>query len=164
MNGNTFRGSNSFIFAFFQGKQLFHFCLLSGEATLSFLPSFRGSNSFIFAFFQGKQFFHFCLLIGEATLSFLPSFRGSNSFIFAFFLNEYRCLTLLHSERPKLYTILAFLSAIGLGGKSLFLFSLLIPQFIRTSSVRVANRKSHELFPFIKWKKNWMYSMTLVIC
>ena len=26
-------------------------------------------------------------------------------------------LTLLHSERPKLYTILAFLSAIGLGAK-----------------------------------------------
>ena len=26
-------------------------------------------------------------------------------------------LTLLHSERPKLYTILAFLSAIGLKGK-----------------------------------------------
>ena len=25
-----------------------------------------------------------------------------------------QCLTLLHSERPKLYTILAFLSAIGL--------------------------------------------------
>ena len=34
-------------------------------------------------------------------------------------------------------------------GKSLFLSSLLIPQFIRTSSVRVANNESHKLFPFI---------------
>ena len=30
-------------------------------------------------------------------------------------------LTLLHSERPKLYTILAFLSAIGLNSVELFI-------------------------------------------
>ena len=32
---------------------------------------------------------------------------------------HFRCLTLLHSERPKLYAVLAFLSAIGLKCKCL---------------------------------------------
>ena len=35
-------------------------------------------------------------------------------FFFFFVLNLRSSLTLLHSERPKLYAILAFLSAIGL--------------------------------------------------
>ena len=35
-------------------------------------------------------------------------------FCFFFVLNLRSSLTLLHSERPKLYAILAFLSAIGL--------------------------------------------------
>ena len=49
------------------------------------------------------------------------TFRPSNSgiFIFAFLLKWSQQLTLLHSERPKLYTILAFLSAIGLNKDSI---------------------------------------------
>ena len=34
--------------------------------------------------------------------------------IFYVLYSEKPCLTLLHSERPKLHTILAFLSAVGL--------------------------------------------------
>ena len=43
------------------------------------------------------------------------TFRGNRSaiFIFVSLFNKGHLLTLLHSERPKLYTILAFLSAIG---------------------------------------------------
>ena len=33
-------------------------------------------------------------------------------------LIDFNILTLLHSERPKLYTILAFLSAVGLSTKN----------------------------------------------
>ena len=36
------------------------------------------------------------------------------SSISSFFINRGQLLTLLHSEGPKLYTILAFLSAVGL--------------------------------------------------
>ena len=44
---------------------------------------------------------------------------GSNSAILMFISlpNWGQSLTLLHSEKPKLYTILAFLSAIGLKEK-----------------------------------------------
>ena len=38
-------------------------------------------------------------------------------FFVAVLLNGVQLLTLLHSERPKLYTILAFLSAVGLKEK-----------------------------------------------
>ena len=46
-------------------------------------------------------------------------FRGPQGrfiflYIYMFLPTAYSSLTLLHSERPKLYTILAFLSAIGL--------------------------------------------------
>ena len=43
------------------------------------------------------------------------TFKGSNSAIFSFasLLSGCQLLTLLHSERPKLYTILVFLSAKG---------------------------------------------------
>ena len=40
---------------------------------------------------------------------------------FHLLLNRGQLLTLLHSERPKLYTILAFLSAIGLKERILLL-------------------------------------------
>ena len=36
-------------------------------------------------------------------------------------LSKYGVLTLLHSKRPKLHTILAFLSAVGLKGKNLLI-------------------------------------------
>ena len=42
----------------------------------------------------------------------LVTFLNFNT-AYASFINHFRGLTLLHSERPKLYTILAFLSAIG---------------------------------------------------
>ena len=43
--------------------------------------------------------------------------RGSGmgkQFLFVTRKKKYKILILLHSERPKLYTILAFLSAVGL--------------------------------------------------
>ena len=66
------------------------------------------------------------------------TFRGSNStsFIFSSLLKEitfkrksdFTPLTLLHSDRPKLYTILAFLSAVGLRGNSfLYEYTPLFP-------------------------------------
>ena len=45
-------------------------------------------------------------------VSFVASLSGSTPHFFA--VLGANSLTLLHSERPKLYTILAFLSAIGL--------------------------------------------------
>ena len=42
-----------------------------------------------------------------------PGFEGKNSFLQLYGYSVTQ-LTLLHTERPKLYTILAFLSAIGL--------------------------------------------------
>ena len=53
-------------------------------------------------------------------------------------------LTLLHSERPKLYTILAFLSAIGLKGETVncsptvgngshAMYAVYIPKSVRTT-------------------------------
>ena len=74
-------------------------------------------------------------------------------FIFASFLYsgqllmERLCssLTLLHSERPKLYTILAFLSAIGLR-EDLILSG--------SSSYMEPSTKFPKLSPFDKWWKN----------
>ena len=59
------------------------------------------------------------ILSGTSTLlfSFLPPFSTQSApkkKEFAPLKSEFHPLTLLHSERPKLYTILAFLSAIGL--------------------------------------------------
>ena len=54
-------------------------------------------------------------------------FKGSSCAIFSFQHSSEKghLLTLLHSERPKLYSILAFLSAIGL--KEIFLERLQWP-------------------------------------
>ena len=72
---------------------------------------------------------------------------------------ENNSLTLLHSGRPKLYAILACLSAIGLifisasrpirgqGAKSSHKNT---PCFKRAALYRKANRKSLKLFPFVK--------------
>ena len=72
-------------------------------------------------------------------------------FIFASLFNKGQLLTLLHSERPKLYTILAFLSAKGLKEEFAMLFMIRCP-FGKVSSlpfgmillVREASRKSQE--------------------
>ena len=50
---------------------------------------------------------------GHTVMVWVPFYKGNN------FHGAAEILTLLHSERPKLYTILAFLSATGLsfGGK-----------------------------------------------
>ena len=54
-------------------------------------------------------------------------------------------ITLLHSERPKLHAILAFLSAIGLKVDILF---------GRVSSFREANRNTQKSSPFEIWWEN----------
>ena len=54
-------------------------------------------------------------------------------------------LTLLHSERPKLYTILAFLSAIGLR---------VDPILKGLRCFTKASRKSQKLFPLVKKIEN----------
>ena len=74
-------------------------------------------------------------------------------------------LTLLHSERPKLYTILAFLSAIGLKRLDTHLKGTALPySFIqpfynrvsykskrkRVTLYREAQSKSQKLLPFVK--------------
>ena len=51
-------------------------------------------------------------------------------------------LTLLHSERPKLYPILAFLSAIGLNKR--------LSHLRRVFTHSKAKKKSLKLFPFCK--------------
>ena len=60
-----------------------------------------------------------------------------------------KLLTLLHSERPKLYTILVLLSAIGLKEKFIPKEKVLsfksIPHVRRTLSFRKVNWKSHFL-------------------
>ena len=56
-------------------------------------------------------------MIGHSHFQFLPAFsKWGQLFMQRIFSssNKFFSLTLLHSERPKLYTILAFLSAIGL--------------------------------------------------
>ena len=60
-------------------------------------------------------------------------------------------LTLLHSKRPKLYTILAFLSAVWLKGRIFFLGRSFKSRlnFGESSSSREANRKSQKLFSFV---------------
>ena len=57
-------------------------------------------------------------------------------------------LTLLHSERPKLHTILAFLSAIGLR----------VDHFVKALPLREPNRKSQEMFLFVKMVEKLWYT------
>ena len=84
------------------------------------------------------------------------TFKGNNSFMLpplpmrvkfwekriGFSRNDFFVLTLLHSERPKLCTILNLLSEIGLRTDPLFLKVFFSP--------REANSKSQKLFPFRK--------------
>ena len=80
---------------------------LSGEATLSFLhPLSIQINSERKEFAACSCSSKFFLLIVDPILEgAMPSGKADKS---------KKCLILLHSERPKLYAILAFLSAIGL--------------------------------------------------
>ena len=58
-------------------------------------------------------------------------------------MNKFSQLTLLHSERPKLYTILAFWSAIGLN----YLINCAGIGLARKSN-NIPKRASHDLKPF----------------
>ena len=68
------------------------------------------------------------------------TFKGSNpvNFIFASPIHDSQLLTQLHSERPKLYIILVFWSAIGLRERILFSKSRLF--FNQVSLLREANK------------------------
>ena len=77
-------------------------------------------------------------------------------FIFASLFNKGQLLTLLHSERPKLYTILAFLSAKGLKEEFAMLLMIRCP-FGKVSSLPFGmivgegskQEVTGELIPFV---------------
>ena len=70
----------------------------------------------------------------------------SVSFSVTFFYNESQFLTLLNLERPKLYRVLAFLSAIGLQERGCSCVAIL--SWSRGyKKIFMLNSIEHEIFP-----------------
>ena len=68
-------------------------------------------------------------------------------------------LTLLHSERPKLYTILAFLSAIGLNFKVEFNCQLINKAENKISCMQSKCKRSMQLFLHVYSLKKFCHKL-----
>ena len=84
---------------------------------------------------------------------------------------HYRVLTLLHSERPKLYTILAFLSAVGLrmviaplkANNSVIISFLILKKFLFVERKLVC-RNNVPMLTEMKKKKFNLKNVSLCLC